>query len=75
MAVVSIWTLMSVYAKIEYNIAENQFGLIATTNKCGYGCALAAHYQKNNQRVSTFPDHDLWNHDIFCIHICGLNCH
>lgn len=32
MAVVPIWVLMSVYAKTEYGIPENQFGLIATTN-------------------------------------------
>jgi len=32
MAIIPIWVLMSVYAKTEYGIMENQFGLIATTN-------------------------------------------
>jgi len=32
MTVIPIWVLMSVYAKTEYGIPENQFGLIATTN-------------------------------------------
>jgi predicted MFS family arabinose efflux permease len=32
MSVVPVWVLMSVYAKTEHGIPENQFGLIATTN-------------------------------------------